>query len=304
MESIIDKYKKSRSRGANVLLDKIKEKLDKKTNYGDDRIWKYTKDKSGNAFAIIRFLPNKNPDDLPMTQTFEHSFQNVGKWYIEGCPTTIKGGTCAVCENNSEYYAVSKEHGKKNVASKGRSRTKYFYSNILIIKDDACPDNVGKVMLLKYGEKVKEKIMEKLQPSFDGEEPVEVFDLFEGANFKLKIKTVKGVDGTYPDYSQCSFAEQTPVSEDEKELESILNRLYDVNEFSDPKAFKSYDDLKKRFEKVMGVTQTATVEETETETTETNEPVETENSVEVETKNEETESKTDSDDTDDYFNDM
>lgn len=259
-------YKKQRKKGVDSLINKLKDANEKKKkDFSDDRQYKYTKDKAGNAFAVLRFLPSKN-DLPPIVSSYRHAFKNRGKWLIAGCPTSIKQ-KCPVCEDNNKFWGENATEQTKAIGRQ-RARKKEFFANVYVVKDSENPDIEGKVMIWKFGQKVYEKIMDKLQPEFEGEKPVDVFDLFEGANFKLNIKTVKG----YSNYDKCAFLDPAPLFEDDKHLEEVYNGIYDLSEFIATEKFQSYDKLKERLQLVAGTSDEVVsnveerVEEDETET--------------------------------------
>jgi hypothetical protein len=215
-------------------------------SYEDNRMWKPEVDKAGNGFAVIRFLPAPQGDDYPWARYWDHGFQGPGGWYIEKSLTSI-GGQDPVSELNSKLWNSGLE-SDKDIARKQKRRLHYV-SNILVVSDPAHPENEGKVFLFQYGKKIYDKMMDVMQPQFQDETPVNPFDLWEGANFKLKIRNVEG----YRNYDKSEFDKPTPVANgDEGELESIYNKCYSLKEFTDPKTYKSYDELKAKLERVLG----------------------------------------------------
>lgn len=236
-------YKKRRKNAANVLASIKEANEEKKTDFTDSRFYQYVKDKTGNAFSVIRFLPSKNETLPPVVSRYSHGFKQNGGWYIEQCPTTIKQ-KCPVCESNSDLWNTNTKENQDIV--RGRSRRKEFFANVYIVKDAQHPEKEGKVFIWKFGQKVYTKIMEKLQPQFEDEKPIDIFDLEEGANFKLKIKTVAG----FSNYDGSEFMEKAPLFTDEKQMSEIFNQIYDLKEFIDEKNFKPYEKLKERFEKI------------------------------------------------------
>jgi hypothetical protein len=244
-------YKKRRKNIADTYNKIVEKNTEQKTDYTDDRMYNYTKDKAGNAFALLRFLPAKD-NGIPIVSKFTHGFKSKnGFWYIENCPTTIKG-KCPACEENNRLWTSGIDENKK-IAS-DRKRKKRFFVNVYIIKDPNNPDAEGKVFLWSFGPKVYEKITQKLKPDdlaiAAGEKQVDVFDLFDGANFKLQVKQV----GDYPNYDACSFAEPSPLFDDENKLKEVYEKIYPLAEFEDKKTFKPYEELKKRFDEVMSST--------------------------------------------------
>jgi hypothetical protein len=215
--------------------------------YQDDRFWSVPMDeKTGNGTALIRFLPAGKNDKLPWVTVYSHSFQGPGGWYIENSLTTIgKADPCG--EVNQELWATGIEANKEVVRK--RKRKQQYIANIYVISDPKNPQNEGKIMLFKFGKKIFEKIQEAMKPVFEGDKAVDPFDFWQGANFRLKIKKVEG----YPNYDNSSFEAQSPLFDgDDEKLETVWNSLYTLGEFTDPKNFKSYDELKARLDKVLG----------------------------------------------------
>jgi len=231
------------------LLDKLTKEVDKLNeggSYIDERIWKPQMDKSGNGYAVIRFLPSRSPEDLPWAQVWSHAFQGPGGWYIENSLTTI-GKQDPVGEMNRQLWNSGLDSDKE-IARKQKRKLSY-YSNIYVISDPANPDNEGKIFIYKYGKKIHDKICEAMKPSFADEEAIDPFNFWEGADFKLKITKVAG----YWNYDKSEFARPATLGNfsDEK-LEKIYNQLYDLNEFTAADQFKSYDELQNRFDIVLG----------------------------------------------------
>ena len=215
-------------------------------SYQDDRFWKLEADKAGNASATIRFLPRTEGDELPWVRVFSHGFQGpTGKWYIENSLTTI-GENDPVGELNSRLWNSGVE-ADKEIARKQKRRLHYI-ANVLIVSDPKHPENEGQVRLFKFGKKIFDKIMDKARPTFEDETPVNVFDLWEGADFKLRMRKVDG----YPNYDQSVFLEPAAIAGgDEEEILKIVNKQYKLAEFVDPKNFKSYDELARKLAAVL-----------------------------------------------------
>ena len=215
-------------------------------NSKDDRFWYPNVDKAGNGYAVIRFLPAPGEEDVPFIRMFNHGFKGPsGSWLIENCPTT-KGHKCPVCEQNTELWNSGIESDKK-IAS-GRKRKLTFISNVYVVTDQQNPENEGKVFLFRYGKKVFDKLNEAMNPQFADEDAMNPFDLWAGANFKLKIRNVDG----YRNYDKSEFAGSGPLAGD-SEMESIWNKAYSLQEFLAPENFKSYDELKGKLVKVLGL---------------------------------------------------
>ena len=221
-----------------------------KKSYVDDRIWKPVMDKTGNGFAIIRFLPAPKGEELPWAKLWNHAFQGpTGQWYIENSLTTI-GQNDPVSEHNSALWNSGVESDKE-IARKQKRKLQY-YSNIYVVKDSANSENEGKVFLYRYGKKIFDKVMETMQPAFEDETPINPFDFWEGANFKLKLRKVDG----YWNYDKSEFADPSALSMKDSELEEIWGKQYSLKEFTDNSNFKSYDELKKRLDVVLSGTTT------------------------------------------------
>jgi hypothetical protein len=223
----------------------------------DTRFWKLERDKSGNGAAVIRFLPPPavdGDDALPWVRFFDHGFKGpTGKWYIENSLTTLNQKD-PVSEYNSELWGDSsiKDDSYRRTERKqarDQKRRLHYVSNILVVSDPKHPENEGKVFLFKYGKKIFDKITLAMNPEFEGDKPVNPFDMWKGANFKLRIRTVDG----YPNYDQSVWDNTSPIEGSDDDLEAIWKKEYSLKEFTDPKNFKSYDQLKKRLEEVLGV---------------------------------------------------
>ena len=211
----------------------------------DDRLWKPELDKSGNGYAVIRFLPAPDGEELPWAKMYSHAFQGPGGWYIENSLTTT-GGKDPVSEYNRELWNSGSESNKEIVRKQKRKLS--YYSNIYVVKDSANPANEGGVFLYKFGKKIFDKIMEAMQPEFEDEEPINPFDFWQGANFKLKIKKVAG----YWNYDSSEFDRPGALLNDDDAMEAIWKKEYSLAALTAADQFKSYDDLKKRLDYVLG----------------------------------------------------
>ena len=226
-------------------LVKEVEKLNTTGSSEDDRYWKLTTDKSQNGYAVIRFLPAPGEEEIPFVKLYSHAFQGNGGWLIDNCLTTL-GKQCPVCEANRDLWNTgSKEN--KDIAS-NRKRKLTYISNIYVVEDPSNPENEGKVFLYKFGKKIFDKITAAMKPEFKDETPIDPFDLWKGANFKLKAKNVAG----YRNYDSSAFAPPSPLLGNDDELEVIWKEEYPLAEIVADDQFKSYDDLKKRFTSVLG----------------------------------------------------
>ena len=221
-----------------------------KKSYKDDRLWKPVMDKSGNGYAVIRFLPAVEGEDMPWAKVWNHAFQGpTGQWYIENSLTTV-GQNDPVSEMNSAYWNSGVESDKE-IARKQKRKLQYF-ANIYVVEDSANPENEGKVMLYRFGKKIFDKCMEAMQPAFKDETAVNPFDFWEGANFKLKLRMVEG----YWNYDKSEFSAPSALFDDDDQLEEVWKKQYPLSEFSAETNFKSYDELKKRMDMVLAGTTT------------------------------------------------
>ena len=218
----------------------------------DTRFWQPEVDKSGNGMATIRFLaaPAVDGDDaLPWVRIFSHGFQAQGGWLIDNCLTTLDGAKCPVCDHNSTLWNSGIEANKEIVRKQKRKLN--YIANVLIVSDSKHPENEGQVKLFKFGKKIFDKISEAMNPEFPDEKPVNPFDFWEGANFKLKIRNVEG----YRNYDKSEFESAEPLfGGDDDKLEELWKKEYSLKEFLDAKNFKPYDQLKSRLDKVLGLT--------------------------------------------------
>ena len=230
------------------LTAKLVKEVEKMNNTGgntDDRIWKLDVDKGGNGYAVIRFLPAPENEDLPFVKLYSHAFQGPGGWYIENSLTTL-GQKDPVSEYNSLLWNNGTDLGKETARKQKRKLT--YLSNIYVVKDPANPDNEGKVFLFKYGKKIFDKLTAAMQPEFEDEEAIDPFDFWQGANFKLKAKNVAG----YRNYDSSEFAAVSPLLKDDDAMEGLWKKQYSLAELVASDQFKSYEDLKKRLDYVLG----------------------------------------------------
>lgn len=235
---------KKNSQSAIDALSKEMSKLNTKASYEDDRFWTLERDKSGNGYAVIRFLPSVEGEDIPWVRVFSHGFQGKGGWMIENCPTTV-GKKCPVCEANNELWNSGLESNKG--IARDRKRKLTYIANILVVSDPANKDNDGKVFLFKFGKKIFDKLQDAMNPT-DDEPKINPFDFWQGANFKLKAAMVDG----YVSYEKSAFQ---PASElfdgDDKRLEALWKTEYPLQPFVAPDQFKSYEELKSRMDQVL-----------------------------------------------------
>jgi hypothetical protein len=258
--SFADLKKQSSLGSLTQKLVKEVEKMSTTSGGDDDRLWKPELDKTGNGFAVIRFLPAPEGEELPWAKMYSHAFQGPGGWYIENSLTTV-GQKDPVSEYNRELWNTGSDKDKETVRKQKRKLS--YYSNVYVVKDPVNPQNEGKVFLFKYGKKIFDKVMAAMQPEFEDETPINPFDFWQGANFKLKIRKVDG----YWNYDKSEFESPAPLLDDDDALEALWKKQYSLTELVSASQFKSYDDLDKRLKYVLGAkgTSRTTVVEEETE---------------------------------------
>ena len=238
--------KKQSSLGS--LTAKLVKEVEKTNNTGggaDERLWKPELDKTGNGYAVIRFLPAPDSEEIPWAKLYSHAFQGPGGWYIENSLTTV-GQKDPVSDHNRDLWNSGNESDKDVVRKQKRKLS--YYSNIYVVKDPVNPQNEGKVFLFKYGKKIHDKILAAMQPVFEDEEAINPFDFWQGANFKLKICKVDG----YWNYDKSEFDKPAPLLDDDDALEALWKKEYSLTEITAPDQFKSYQDLEKRLKYVLG----------------------------------------------------
>ena len=278
-----------KSNSLDKLLNAVKEDSapQEKKSYVDERLWKPELDKSGNGYAVIRFLPSVEGEDMPWAKVWNHAFQGpTGQWYIENSLTTV-GQKDPVSEHNTKLWNTGLESDKET-ARKQKRKLQYF-SNIYVVSDSKHPENEGKVFLYRYGKKIFDKLMAAMQPEFEDEQAINPFDFWEGANFKLKIRKVDG----YWNYDKSEFEATSPLGDDTM-IEGIWKKQYALKEFTASTNFKSYEELKTRLDAVLS----GTVSVGNVTDTMDDEPIA---SPKVDTKPVESKQE-DEDDTMDYFN--
>ena len=248
--SFADLKKQSKLGSLTAKLVKEVEKMNNNgSTTGDDRIWKLECDKGGNGYAVIRFLPAPNGEDLPFVKLYSHAFQGPGGWYIENSLTTLNQKD-PVSEYNTSLWNNGTDAGKETARKQKRKLT--YVANIYVVKDPANPSNEGQVFLYKFGKKIFDKLTAAMQPEFEDEEAIDPFDFWQGANFKLKAKNVAG----YRNYDSSEFARQDALLDDDDAMEAIWKKEYSLAELVAPDQFKSYDELQKRLDYVLGNTTT------------------------------------------------
>ena len=239
--------KKQSSLGS--LTQKLVKEVEKMNNTGggaDERLWKPELDKTGNGYAVIRFLPSPDGEDIPWAKLYSHAFQGPGGWYIENSLTTT-GGKDPVSEYNRDLWNSGNEADKDTVRKQKRKLS--YYSNIYVVKDSTNPENEGGVFLFKYGKKIFDKIQAAMQPEFEDETPIIPFDFWQGADFNLKIRKVVG----YWNYDKSEFDSAAPLLKDDEALEALWKKQYSLEEFTKPSNFKTYEDLERRLNQVLRV---------------------------------------------------
>ena len=227
-----------------------------KKSYVDETQWKPTVDKAGNGYAVIRFLPALEGQELPWARYWDHAFKGpTGQWFIEKSLTSI-GQQCPISEMNNKLWNSGNEDDKKIVRE--RKRRLHYVSNIYVVSDPSAPENEGKVFKFVYGKKIFDKIMDVMQPQFPGETPVDPFHLMQGADFQLKIRNVEG----YRNYDKSEFSSATPLlGGDVAQLEAVYNQMHSLAEYTDPDKYKTYDELAARLATVLGEVAPRTVKQ-------------------------------------------
>ena len=283
---------KTSSSGFDKLTKALEENLNpedskKQNKYQDERLWKPELDNTGNGYAVLRFLPATSGEDMPWVRLWSHAFQGPGGWYIENSLTTL-GHKDPVSEENTRLWNTGVESDKG--IARNRKRKLSYYSNVLIVSDPAHPENEGQVKLFKFGKKIFDKITEAMQPEFDDETPINPYDFWKGANFKLKIRKVDG----FWNYDKSEFEGVSAIADNDDSIKAIWEKQYPLKPFLDADNFKSYEELKEKLNRVItGTKSTDTVENVDLPSTSTG-TVQSKDSAS-------TASASDSDDTLDYF---
>ena len=213
--------------------------------YQDDRLWKPELDKTGNGYAVLRFLPASNGEEMPWQRVWTHAFQDKGGWFIENSLTTLNQKD-PVSEENTRLWNTGID-SDKDIARK-RKRKLSYYANVFVVSDPKHPENEGQVKLYKFGKKIFDKITEAMQPAFEDEQAINPFDFWKGANFKLKIRKVDG----YWNYDKSEFDSTSPLG-DEAMINSTFSQVHSLSEVISPDEFKSYDELKEKLDRVLGL---------------------------------------------------
>tara|TARA_R110001583_G_scaffold75902_2_gene208465 strand:- start:793 stop:1662 length:870 start_codon:yes stop_codon:yes gene_type:complete len=236
-------------RNSQSSIEKLTQEVTKitksKESYKDDRFWRPEQDKAGNGYAVIRFLPTLEGEDVPWARLFSHGFKGPGGWYIENSRTTL-GDKDPVSEMNTQLWNSGLESDKE--IARARKRRLNYISNIMVVSDPANPQNEGKVFLYKFGKKIFDKINEAMQPEFADEEAINPFDFWTGANFRLKVRKVAG----FVNYDKSEFESPSALLDgDDEKLEELWKTQYPLKEFTDATNFKSYEQLKAKLDSVL-----------------------------------------------------
>ena len=239
------KKRSNSKKDVDQMMEKLNAAAGAKQSFVDDRYWKLERDKSSNGYAIIRFLDSPDGEDFPFVKIYTHGFKGKGGWYIENSLTTISQQD-PVSEANSELWNSGIDSNKQ--IARDRKRRLQYISNIYVVQDQAHPENEGKVFLFKYGKSIFDMIQAAGEPQFEDESPINVFNLYNGANFKLKARKADG----FVKYDKSTFEEPSQWLKDEKEMETLYNGFYSLNAEIGEDKFKSYDELKKKFARVIG----------------------------------------------------
>jgi len=252
MATSFSALKKQRSNS----FDKLNSQLQKMTSpsgNSDEGYWKLEVDKAGNGYAVIRFLPAPEGEDMPFVRMWDHGFQGPGGWYIENSLTTL-GQEDPISEYNSKLWNEDGSNAAKDQVRKQKRRLN-FHANIYVVRDSTNPSNEGKVFMYRFGKKIFDMLNDAMNPQYEDESPINPFDFWEGADFKLKARNVEG----YRNYDKSEFSDLAPLSDSEgnavsdEELEGVWKQQKSLQEIVDPKNFKSYDELKAKMYKVLGL---------------------------------------------------
>ena len=251
----LDKLKSNRKNSFDKLNGQLEQMVSKGySNPDENKYWKLTTDSAGNGMAIIRFLPGIEVEDIPFVRLFNHGFQGpTGLWYINNCLSTINQDDPVNEMNTRLWNATTDDNSEERRQVRKQKRKIQYVSNIYVIKDPANPDNEGKIFLFKYGKKIFDKINDLMNPQFEDEQKVNPFDLWEGANFRLKARKVDG----YPNYDKSEFDSPAPLFKNDDEYAAKLTNVYPLDEIIDPKNFKSYKELKAQLHKVLGISESS-----------------------------------------------
>lgn len=238
--------KANRGKEKQDLLDKLAQFNTNKQSFEDNRFWKPDVDKAGNGYAVIRFLPPPDGEDFPFVRLWDHGFRGPGGWYIENSRTSINCND-PVAEYNSKLWNSGSEQAKRQ--ARDQKRRLYYIANILVVNDPNKPENNGKVFLYRFGKKIFDKINDLMNPEFEDETPVNPFDMWDGADFKLKIRDVEG----WTNYDKSEFSNPAAISDDDTVLEKIYSSMYPLQPFLEEGNFKTYEELKTKLDRVLGI---------------------------------------------------
>jgi hypothetical protein len=182
----------------------------------------------GTYSSQIRFLPNPSNPRKPFIRKWVYWLTDAdGKGFYVDSPSTV-GDKCPI--QDMFFKLRNSDSAVDNKMSEELKRKEVYYSLVQIVTDPHNPALEGQIKIFKFGYKIKAKIDDELNPKFD--DPVQVFDPFEGKNFELSIFK----KGGYPNYDSCKFLSKTsamvlegePVNDSAESRTAILAYLNDA----------------------------------------------------------------------------
>ena len=249
---------KKKSTDISALQKSISEMKNKKSS-SEDEYWKLTCDAAGNGTAELRFLPAHPDEDMPVVEVHEYFFGKLDKalgkkkWYINRSLETI-GKKDPVKE---EYWACinKKTEEHKEMAKEIRDRQSFIVW-VYIVDDKNAPENNGRVMKTKLSSSQWKFITDRINPDEmlieDGVVPIDVFNLWEGANFKLRAYNGSNNMRTY---DRSVWMEPGPLFKDDEKMEEVYSKVTGLKSEVDPDGplyKKTYAELEEQLISVLG----------------------------------------------------
>jgi len=199
------------------------------------------KGRDGVYTSLVRFLPDPYNPRKPYLSKYVYWLEDQdGKGFYADAPSTV-GEKDQIQDlffklRNSES-AVDKQ------LSEGLKRKAVYYGLVYIVKDENNPDLEGKIKVWKFTWKIKEKIEAQLKPKFD--DPVNIFDPFDGKDFQIEVYK----KGGWPNYDRCEFlSRNNPIKINGKHLTdtpedkaNLIGMLKDSPKLSDF-GYKPWDE--------------------------------------------------------------
>ena len=225
------------------MMKNLESEMEKSDSQGG-QYFKLKVDNDENGQAILRFLPQKDLSEVPYVEKFSHYFKDdiTGEVYNELSATTF-GEKDVIGKFNSWLWGKGLEDRARKQA-----RKRSYYSNVYVVRSEV-KEQEGQVLIYQFGQKIFAKIKSAMFPTSEFDEPINPFDVFEGANFRLKASKVSG----YRNYDNSVFEQNTgPLLGDDDKIDGVLEQCHDLTSMVSKSMIKTEEEQLKILDKVFG----------------------------------------------------